>query len=153
MGYQFINSIKNNLPKCKFSPPKKRVNCKRRPRIPKPWKCSLERRLLPVVHFSPPWNSTQHLIYLFIHSFIYLFISFQLHFCWALTPWSNSRSHKPEFTDATASKTHWIVLWHTMHSRNSQNRISGSASRPPISPLFLALLATMAAVYVAGRWV
>lgn len=38
-----------------------------------------------------------------------------------------------------------------MHSRNSQNRISGSASRPPIPPLFLALLATMAAVYVAGR--
>ncbi|XP_024026947.1 hydroxyproline O-galactosyltransferase HPGT1 [Morus notabilis] len=38
-----------------------------------------------------------------------------------------------------------------MHSRNSQNRISGSASRPPVSLLFLALFATMAAVYVAGR--
>ncbi|KAL5551910.1 hypothetical protein UlMin_002086 [Ulmus minor] len=38
-----------------------------------------------------------------------------------------------------------------MHSRPSQNRLSGSASRSRISPLFLSLFAAMATVYVAGR--
>lgn len=75
-----------------------------------------------------------------------------------LTLRSTSRSDKPEFIDAKASskvtgncKVKSFVL--KMHSRNSQNRISGSASRPPVSPFVLALFATMAAVYVAGRWV
>ncbi|KAM6588726.1 hypothetical protein CsatA_011331 [Cannabis sativa] len=39
-----------------------------------------------------------------------------------------------------------------MHTRSSHNnRLSGSASRSRISPLFLTMLATMATVYVAGR--
>ncbi|XP_062074495.1 hydroxyproline O-galactosyltransferase HPGT1-like isoform X2 [Humulus lupulus] len=38
-----------------------------------------------------------------------------------------------------------------MHSRSSQNRLSGSAPRSRVSPLFLTMLATMATVYVAGR--
>ncbi|ONI07329.1 hypothetical protein PRUPE_5G113400 [Prunus persica] len=38
-----------------------------------------------------------------------------------------------------------------MHSRASQNRLSGSAFHSRISALLLAMLSTMAAIYVAGR--
>ncbi|XP_057969282.1 hydroxyproline O-galactosyltransferase HPGT1-like isoform X2 [Malania oleifera] len=38
-----------------------------------------------------------------------------------------------------------------MNSRASQNRLTGSALRSPISSLSLAMFATMAAIYVAGR--
>ncbi|BFG31876.1 hypothetical protein CerSpe_181500 [Prunus speciosa] len=38
-----------------------------------------------------------------------------------------------------------------MHSRASQNRLSGSAFHSRISTLLLAMLSTMAAIYVAGR--